>query len=167
MITTTSGEIRERVEICYRLLAGAIGARKRCDLQVPRNVEWFDRHSNLIHLIEREILPRGSGVDAGTTVDLDRSTEEKIVLHTAFHHMDEGGSYDGWTEHTITIRPSLVHGIGITIGGRDRNGIKEYLGDLFHDVLTSTIVERHDQATGITTILDQRYALPLGGKAGI
>ena len=84
----------------------------------------------------QDLLPSGSGFDAGTQIDLDKSTPEKIVLNTAFHHMNDGGYYDGWTEHTVTVRPSFLWDFDIRVGGRDRNCIKEYIAEMMHQALT-------------------------------
>jgi len=46
--------------------------------------------------------------------------------------MNEHGFYDGWTEHRITVKPSLAFGFELTISGRDRNEIKDYLSDVFY-----------------------------------
>jgi hypothetical protein len=62
------------------------------------------------------------------------SNSERIIIKTAFHHMIEG-MYDGWTHHVITVRPSFNGGIRVTVGGKDRAGIKQYLGDLFWEAL--------------------------------
>lgn len=49
---------------------------------------------------------------------------------------NENGMYDGWTQHSIIVRPSFVHGLDITITGKDRNQIKEYLHDVYFSALT-------------------------------
>jgi len=117
-------------------LASSIDARRNC---IARNsVEWEERHEETIDQLAG-FLPHGSGVDCGCKIDLDASTGEKIVINTSFHHMNENGMYDGWTEHTITVTPSLIHGISLSISGRNRNDIKEYLHDLFHTALTDII----------------------------
>jgi hypothetical protein len=85
---------------------------------------------------QKNHLPSGSGVDRGCKIDLDDSGPEKIVITFGFHHMDEHGSYDGWTDHKAIITPSLHFGFNLRITGKDRNGIKEYLSDLFHRVLS-------------------------------
>jgi len=146
----TTTEIRTRTEPCYRMLASTIQARLNC--LEKGNGEWLDKHTELLRLIEREILPRGSGIDSGTTIDLDRSHGERIVLTTPFHHMNESGMYDGWTDHTITIRASLWATIDITIGGPNRNQIKDYLGDVFHTVLMANVCETYDHATDTRTV---------------
>lgn len=97
--------------------------------------EWVaDAKRNLQKLAAE--LPSGSGLDNGTGIDVDASRPDKIVLLTAFHHMNEDGMYDGWTEHKITVKPSFVFGLDIAISGRDRNEIKEYLAQAFDHALS-------------------------------
>jgi hypothetical protein len=55
--------------------------------------------------------------------------------------MNDGGFYDGWTEHTITVTPSFIGSMNIKISGRDRNQIKDYLHDVFSTALTEEINE--------------------------
>jgi hypothetical protein len=121
----------------YQDLAGTIGARINCEKS--GNTEWFDRHSDRLEHFQKCYLPSGGGIDSGTKIDLDKSTDEKIVLTFGYHHMNEGGFYDGWTEHTAIITPSLQFGFNLKITGRDRNQIKEYLADTFHHVLNETV----------------------------
>lgn len=124
-------------EPLYQSLARAVAARLRClengneyavnwDKQLAA---WADR------------FPQGSGFDAGTELDLEKSTGERLVFTTSFHHMNDGGYYDGWTEHTVTVRPSLEMGYQLTVSGRDRNEIKEYIAEIFSDILTTTETE--------------------------
>lgn len=112
----------------YRKLATAVDALERC--QKTGN-DWAAVWENRIASAVREHMPSGSGFDNGTTLDVDASSGEKLVFQTAFHHMDEGGSYDGWTEHRVTVRPSLIHGFTLSISGRNRHDIKEYIADTF------------------------------------
>lgn len=121
----------------YALLAQLIDARARC--QRDGNTEWESRHGERIRMLGRDYLPHGSGLDSGTTVDLDASTGERLVIRADFHHMDEYGSYDGWTEHTVIVTPSLAFGFLVRITGRDRNSIKEYLHDVFHTALGAEV----------------------------
>lgn len=103
------------------------------------NREWLARHrANLFALCK--LLPSGSGIDNGTKLVRVRTQPgaELIELETSFHHMNEQGSYDGWTEHTVRVRPSFS-GLNITISGRDRNEIKEYLHDVFHHNLNTPV----------------------------
>jgi hypothetical protein len=112
----------------YSELAQAIQARKSCEQ--TGNTEWFEKWSDTIKLIE-SLLPHGSGFDAGTKVDLDSSHADRLVFETSFHHMNEDGFYDGWTKHTIVVTPSFFGGFNMRISGRDRNAIKDYIGEEF------------------------------------
>jgi hypothetical protein len=55
--------------------------------------------------------------------------------------MNDVGYYDGWTEHTVTVTGSLTSGYKMTISGRDRNDIKEYLYETFSAWLDETAPE--------------------------
>lgn len=117
-------------------LSALIDQRLNCIAQ--GNEEWRLKSTQAIGAIEKDHLPHGSGIDRGTRIDLEKSVGQKIVLNLDFHHMDENGTYDGWTEHTVTVTPQF-RGISIAIGGRNRNGIKEYLHDTLHHALTSEL----------------------------
>lgn len=113
-------------------LASSIGAYKRCEQS--KNDEWMVKHFNTIKAIEKQYLPSGSGIDNGSHVLIDDSTENKVVIETSYHHMTEG-MYDGWTGHRIIVTPTF-QGIDVKVTGRDRNQIKDYLGDVFHESLS-------------------------------
>ena len=81
-----------------------------------------------------KMLPSGSGFDNGSSVNLDKSTGEKIIIETSFHHMDEHGYYDGWTYHNVIITPSLQWGFNIRVTGRNKNDIKDYIQHEFNSL---------------------------------
>jgi hypothetical protein len=117
-------------------LANSIVAMRNCEKN--GNTEWHDKHYERILWLVKNALPSGSGIDSGTKIDFDASNgdaPEKIVLQCSFHHMDEHGGYDGWTDHTVVARPSFVLGIDLTITGKDRNDIKDYLSEVYYDAL--------------------------------
>ena len=78
--------------------------------------------------------PSGSGIDCGTKLD-SASSPEKLIFFIEFHHMNEVGYYDGWTQHKLIITPSLVFYYDMKITGPNRNGIKEYLYDIYGEWL--------------------------------
>lgn len=80
-------------------------------------------------------FPSGSGFDSGTDLELEACKEDKLVFSTSFHHMDEGGGYCGWSEHKVIVTPSLVFGFNLRVTGRDKNGIKEYIHEVFGELL--------------------------------
>jgi len=116
----------------YRRIAAAIGARNNCI--ATDNDVWLGNWQHALDSMADE-LPSGSGFDSGTKIDLDESRPNRIVLYTSYHHMDEGGGYDGWTDHRIVITPDFVSDFDIRVGGRNRNDIKEYIADTFDMVL--------------------------------
>ena len=96
---------------------------------------WQNRCSDQIDALE-QLLPSGSGFNSGTTISVFQSTDTKIIFETSFHHMNDAGFYTGWTDHKITITPSFVFGLDIKVGGRNKNDIKEYIADVFYQILT-------------------------------
>jgi hypothetical protein len=119
-------------------IAQCVDAWKNC--QKSGLTEWESKWDDRITVLERQ-LPSGSGIDCGTKIDRDRTTRERVVLTFSFHHMDENGYYDGWTEHTVVITPSFS-GLDLRITGRDRNYIKEYLYQTYEYEL-SRVIETH------------------------
>ncbi len=102
-----------------------------------KNSEWQAKSFELAERITKQFLPSGSGVDRGTTFDIDASGGEKLVFTIGFHHMNDGGYYDGWTEHVVTVLPNLAHEYSVKISGRDRNQIKDYLRDIISESLSA------------------------------
>jgi len=107
------------------------------------HIPVIERHQDEIERLVKAYMPSGSGFDNGTQIDFDKSTEEKLVFHIGFHHMDDNGSYDGWTNHVVTVTASFTSP-NIKISGRDRNGIKDYIADCFLPVLAELITEEWD-----------------------
>ena len=105
------------------------------------NTEWQHRHRATLEKIMRDTAPSGSGFDSGTQLNRDAKFDPNVLLfETEFHHMNDAGMYDGWTQHRVIVRPSFA-GIEIRVTGRDRNEIKSYIADVFHDWLMSIYEE--------------------------
>ena len=124
----------------YQTIATLVAAIHNC--RDSGNTEWADRHEEEIERLVKAHLPSGSGLDAGVKFKLDLSSADKLVFLTAFHHMNENGCYDGWTNHGLTVRPSLAFGYDLKIGGPNRNDIKDYLYQVFQDSLCEEASER-------------------------
>lgn len=90
-----------------------------------------------IETLIRRYFPCGSGFDAGTK--LISATGEKIILETSFHHMNDAGYYDGWSNHRVIIKPDFEYGYTLKVTGRDRNGIKDYIEDCFYNSLNTEV----------------------------
>jgi hypothetical protein len=121
----------------YQELASLVQARQNC--AKSGNKEWLERHSERAEQLVKQHMPSGSGWDLGTKIDLDASTPNKLVFHGEYHHMDDGGSYDGWTAHRITVRPDLASDFDLKISGRDRNQVKEVLHEWFDHALRTEL----------------------------
>ena len=118
-------------------IAGRLAAIENC--RKSGNAEWQERHTEALRADMIEFLPSGSGFDSGTQIDLDASRPECLVFRTAFHHMNENGFYDGWTDHVVRVRPSLVYGLSISVSGRDRNDIKDHIHGVFYCALDEEV----------------------------
>jgi len=123
----------------YCELARLVAAIRNCEKS--NNQEWLGRHTARLKTLVQEEMPSGSGIDNGTKIDLDASTPDKLVFEVGFHHMNDGGMYDGWTEHRIIVTPSLAFGFDLRITGKDRNEIKEYLNDVYYSALNETVTK--------------------------
>jgi len=123
----------------YQVLARLVGQYKRCC--ETNNREWKDRFKARIEQLVKQHLPYGSGFDSGTTLNFDWSTEANLRLETAYHHMIEHGYYDGWTEHTVSVRANLAFDFVLTISGNDRNEVKELIHQEFDYALRQVVDE--------------------------
>lgn len=128
-----------RRRIAYREMASLLMARKNC-LADPAKADRAEKHTQVLLTLVDNVMPSGAGFDNGTTLDLDKSNGDRLVFTTAYHHMNGGGYYNGWTEHTVTVTPSLLNGIVLRVSGRDRNDIKDYIYECFDSALQELVV---------------------------
>lgn len=137
----------------YSELARTLQAIQVLNLRANTD-EAIARHYATIKALTQQHLPSGSGFDNGSKFDLDASHAGKLVFHTEFHHMNDGGFYDGWTSHTVTVTPSFT-GINMRISGRNRNDIKEAIYEAFDSALktdvTYDVYLRHYPQLAITS----------------
>lgn len=112
-------------------IAAAIDVINRTD-RADLVANWRD----VIKRIDSNWLPHGSGFDSGSNVNIGESTARRAVIDTSFHHMDEYGAYDGWTNHRVIVTPEFS-GFSVRVTGRDRNGIKDYIADVFNAALSA------------------------------
>lgn len=109
----------------YQAIASVLDALVRS--KERGNTDWVDKWEDRLSECE-SMLPHGSGFDAGTQIGVEESRKDRIVLHTAYHHMSNG-FYEGWSEHGVIVTPSLIHGFDIRVTGRDMNNIKDYIAE--------------------------------------
>jgi hypothetical protein len=97
--------------------------------QTTMHQEARERFEEKINAI-MQTAPSGSGFDNGTT--LESVDDHKMVFSTGFHHMDDNGMYIGWTHHKVIVRPCFWSGFSVSVTGKDRRDIKDYIGGTFH-----------------------------------
>ena len=133
-----------RTESVAHLIASRCEAIRNC--QKSNNKEWEDKHSEVLDYIERNLLPSGAGIDNGTKIDRNASNSEKVILTFSFHHMDDNGFYACWSDYKAIIKPSWDGALDVTIFGRNMNGIKEHLHEVFDCMLNVPCIK----LTGVT-----------------
>lgn len=124
----------KRENTVAQIIATVTPAKANC--AAAGNTDWLHKWGDILEYIEKNVLPSGSGFDNGTTIE--SADSRMIKLSTAFHHMDDAGYYDGWTEHTVTVRAEFG-GFDIAVSGRNRNDIKDYIAETFHHVLSNPL----------------------------
>jgi hypothetical protein len=132
----------------YQALARAIAWRERVDSGDGFVAQWTPEHTAEVRAMVdarlNELMsdaPSGSGIDSGTELDSD-STPKRLIFTFGYHHMDDVGCYDGWTDHSAIVTPNLQWGFNLRITGRDRNQVKDCLYDVFNNWL-SDLVDQH------------------------
>jgi hypothetical protein len=103
------------------------------------NTEWENKHADVIEEIVKMDMPSGSGFDSGVSFDFAKSTPKRLVFYAPYHHMNDNGMYDHWTDYTVIVTPSLSSGFELRITGRDYNGFKEYAHQLFYECLSDEV----------------------------
>jgi hypothetical protein len=93
------------------------------------NTSMMSHCGDKLRLLVKELMPSGWGFDMGTTLHV-RSTPNKLVFVTEFHHMNDDGFYDGWTGHIVTVVPTF-NGMKIHVSGRNRDSIKDVIAETF------------------------------------
>ena len=122
----------------YKKLAQTISARNNCSTMMNDN--WLNKHQDTIDSIMSN-APRGCGFDSGTTIITDSTTDIPLAFETSYHHMNENGMYDGWTDHTVKVVPDLQFDFILKISGKNRNDIKDYIYQVFEEWLNSDCPE--------------------------
>lgn len=128
----------------YQEIAAILGAIENC--RKSGNKFWLGRWGEKLSAIMKD-APSGSGIDCGTRLMDGASTPEKLVFFVEYHHMNEDGFYDGWTQHKVIVRPSLQFDFNLSITGRDRNQIKDYLADVYDGWLREDYKEQEEKET--------------------
>lgn len=107
------------------------------------NKEWEDKWSDAILNLCYNEMPSGSGIDYGVKFNWELSQMgdkvEKLIFDVPFHAMNDRGFYVGVIEYKIIVTPSLMGGFKVTMKGKDYNGLKNYLVELFTDYFSKDV----------------------------
>jgi len=123
----------------YQELAHYFNAYNNCIKIGSKEYETIHRQ-NIEQMIDS--LPHGSGIDGKTEFNFNKSRENKLIIDSSYHCMDQNDYYDGWIDFSIIITPSLLFDINIVITGKFRKkyeSVKEYLEETFQYSLTEII----------------------------
>lgn len=137
-----------------QLLASRVDSIHRCQAKAyfgSESTHWQTMWEHHVHEVFRlaGYLPSGSGFDTGTYVMIAESTYRELKLGFSFHHMDEDGGYDGWTSHTVTVRPCFQ---GFDIEVSDLDDSHPYATEDFGDYVADCILTALEQTELVTPI---------------
>ncbi len=111
----------------YRALALEIDRRIRG--KAKGRVEWeWDATATIDRIMGT--APHGSGIDSGVSLDIDKSTGERLVFTIPYHRMNNEGYYCEWIDYKMTVKPSLRWDYSARIMGRNREGLRDYVADV-------------------------------------
>lgn len=81
-------------------------------------------------------MPSGSGIDAGTRLDFNKSKPNKLIFNFDYHHMDQNGFYCGWSYHSLIVTPDF-DGFDMRIIGQHPSR-RKWQTQHFHEYLYQT-----------------------------
>lgn len=125
----------------YQALSEVFDWMSRCKGDPQYKIGYEMARAQWVYL--KGLLPSGSGIDSGTKIIGQKCSPRRFVMVAEYHHMNESGMYDGWTSHTITVKAHLYWGFELTVGGRNRNDIKDYLYEVYDSCLREEVDEQH------------------------
>ena len=118
----------------YKRLAKMANSRLRClnSTKFPQEIENYE---NEINNIMKNVLPHGSGIDNGCSFNFEKSRNNRLVINSAYHCMNENGYYDGWVDFIVVLTPSLEMDYELQIKGNfgKYSHVKDYLYQIFGD----------------------------------
>ena len=122
----------------YQVLAElAVKSDKAVFLDQKENIDMFANE------LADKYLPHGSGFDIGCQIDMTKCNDQKLVITSSFHPMDEVGGYIAWIDFEVIVRASLVFGYKVDVKGpfskRDLMMLKEYIADEFFECLNKEV----------------------------
>ena len=107
----------------------------------PTAGEYLDSKNKQVDELIDKYLPSGSGFDGKIELD-EKSTDEKIIIHVEYHHMDINGFYDGWSTFKVIITASMAYNYCMQVKGESvvrkyfyHMGFDDFVISVFRDCL--------------------------------
>ena len=91
--------------------------------ELAKAINWLPNAKNEYEQVAKSnidtligFLPTGSGFDNGIKLN-EKTTPNRIIFDSSFHHMNENGFYDGWSAFKVIVTPSFVCDFDIKVTG--------------------------------------------------
>ena len=119
----------------YKRLAKMANSRLRCLVDSSKFPKEIENYENEIDNIMKNVLPHGSGIDDGCSFNYNKSQNNRLVINSAYHCMNENGYYDGWVDFTVVLTPDFELDYTLNIRGNfgKYGHVKDYLYQIFGD----------------------------------
>lgn len=121
----------DRLKPLYMMVAIALEAKANCEHHALDN-GWLQRWQYVAETFAAYNMPSGSGFD--TTPTVTGRTDGGFQVAGSYHKMDQNGSYCGWLDYRIIVRPDFINGFSLKIIGGD-SSFKDYAAECFSHCL--------------------------------
>ena len=111
----------------------------------PTVGEYLDSKNKQVDELIDKYMPSSSGFDGKIELD-EKSTDEKIIIHVEYHHMDINGFYDGWSTFKVIITASMAYNYCMQVKGESvvrkyfyHVGFDDFVISVFRDCLDKEV----------------------------
>lgn len=139
------------------VIAEALGRLRRTEHGDERNE---DIALSILGQCE-DLLPHGSGLDGNVAIEIEKSSERKIVVGFEFHHINKNGFYCGWTSGKVVFRPEFDGFSTKIFGDGDKKSaqIRDYMHDVFSYAMGTMVDMEFDSETKEFTVKETKHVL--------
>jgi hypothetical protein len=122
----------------YKKIANLLLAYQNCVKN--KNEEWKYKHKENIENLCSLYMPHGGGFDDDTSLNILKSTPNRLRFETSYHPLNENGFYENWIDFTVIIKPSLAFDFDIVFYGLTKKQKENYL-EYFVQMFCSSLDE--------------------------
>lgn len=107
-VVVVTESIDEAAKFLYRNMELKLGVKKERKV-IDAIREYIDmakesnQHYAILEKLANNYLPNGDGFNNGTEIDVENSTKDRIILSSAYHHMDDYGIYCDWSHFKVIV----------------------------------------------------------------